>query len=675
MNTKSKMFVISTFMIILFTSYVNAICTPAPTLADDIIECTDTINGTFALNDPGGSDIVTLNSVSGNAAYWLDSALGGNPATDGNDTFIAHNSTFFWVLTFRDDDIIKVYDSNFSNVYADTNPGHGVSQRGNDTIYIENSVSDGWILGGNDNDIITIKDSRVSFVVAGYSDIYGFDYTPFDANDTVILDNVDFGEPNYYYTTRPGAVEAGRQDDVIIFKNGGIGYNVTGGHGNDQIIVEDHMFFNPCTFINDIGNSVECGIYGDEPYTSEPSAASIAKHGDDEIILDAGNFSGITIHGGHGSDLLEIHTPAVLSGTMIYGGDDRSINDAFIDRLVFERWYGDINGSQLQSWETIVFDSASEITFLDDNLTTGFEAGTDTLTGLSYGLLLKNDSSLKISHDFEINGNVYNDAIITMQADGNVPGSSLMIENNYSGNNGLVYLDTVLNNASVSISDTLVVKGDTVGTTMLNIHNAGGLGGQTPIGDNEGILIVEVQGYSDDNAFTLELSPLYAGDYAYDLVKGSNGNWYLQSHEASPVPPPEDAIIALDSSFPVHTYRAYSKQLPGPGTGTTCSGPFTYVLHKSVEHGDLILDPDKGSYTYVPDADYNGIDSFSYQITSDQCSNYSNIATVTIYVECASSQRSDGGDALCSAGMLLMLLFTAMTGLYFIRREENRDII
>lgn len=130
-------------------------------------------------------------------AYWLDESLGGNPATDGDDSFTATGSFFTWVLGFGGDDHFDVRNSTFRNLYGDTNPGHGTSQRGNDLFYIENSTSTGWILGGNDDDTMTIKDSTVCFVASGYSDIYGgTEYTPYDGDDTVILDNVIFSTTN-----------------------------------------------------------------------------------------------------------------------------------------------------------------------------------------------------------------------------------------------------------------------------------------------------------------------------------------------------------------------------------------------------------------------------------------------------------------------------------------------
>ena len=658
------------FHIILFSSILNAACSPSGTGGDDNVVCSGIVNGWQEFY--GGSDNVELNNVTGAAVFWLDEKNSGNPVTDGNDIFIAHNSTFNWVFGFGGDERIEVYDSNFSNVYADTNP-NWVDQRGNDTIYIENSVSNGWILGGNDSDMITIKDSRVSFVAAGYSDILsdlpGFiDYTPYDGNDTIILDNVDFGEPNYYYTTRPGAVEGGKDDDLIVFKNGGSAYGVTGGHGNDRIVIEDDMLFNACTFTNDRGNAVACGIYGDEPYESEPNATTIAQHGDDEIMINAGDLSAIVINGGHGSDVVRIAAPVQLSDTNLSGGDDRSIADGFVDRLVFDGWIGDLNGSQLQNWETIVFDNVSEITFLDDNITVGSDPGSDPVTHLPYGLVLQNDATLNVLHDLKIDGNLYNRAVLDLQRDGNLPQTVLTVENKYDGDNGEILLDTVLNDAATSLSDVLLIKGDTSGKTILSIHNVNGLGGQTPTGDNEGILIVEVRGASNGE-FSLE-SDLHAGDYFYGLVKGSTGNWYLQSHKTPPLPP-EDAINALDSHLTVNSYSAHSGLLPGPGADTTCPGPFTYELLENVKHGEFTLDPVTGSYTYVPQADYYGADSFDYQIISDHCSKESNVATVTILVDCTSSQSSDSGSIFGFMHILMMLFFTLGIGSYFISKDER----
>jgi len=381
---------------------LHAACTPAGTAGDDVVNCTGTINSFQHLL--GGNDTVTLTNVTARAynnSYWLDESLGGNPATDGNDTFVANNSQFYWVLGFGGDDSFTVTNSEFNNLYADTNPGHGTSQRGNDTILIENSTSFGYILGGNDNDHIEIKDSNVSNVSSGYSNIYsGTDYSPFDGNDTIIIDHVNFNTPLYWSPSEThGVLASGRGDDNITFKNGGEIYYVYGGHDNDHIEFFDNSHFNDCNtsvLFTDI-----CGIYGDEAYASELNASMTPfLHGDDTIILHDGDFSGILIQGGDGSDKVVIETPTNITATTLNGGDDRDSADTFVDQLSFKQWTGDLNGSQLLNWEQMVLDDNSKITFLDNNLSLGTNTGLDVVSGLPYGLSIQNNAELFIDHSF-----------------------------------------------------------------------------------------------------------------------------------------------------------------------------------------------------------------------------------------------------------------------------------
>jgi len=73
---------------------------------------------------------------------------------------------------------------------------------------------------------------------------------------------------------------------------------------------------------------------------------------------------------------------------------------------------------------------------------------------------------------------------------------------------------------------------------------------------------------------------------------------------------------------------------------------------------------------YSPFADINHVpDSFRYSIT-DANGNTSE-AIVELDVQCASSQTSDGGDALGNGMLFIMMLLTMSIGLYAIRREET----
>jgi len=609
--------------IFFFSMELYPACTPSGTPGDDNVSCTGSITSFQFLY--GGSDIVTLDHVTPNVygnTYWLDESLGGNPATDGNDTFIAHNSSFYWVLGFGGDDRFEVYDSNFSNLYGDTNPGHGTSQRGNDTIYVEHSISNGYILGGNDSDSIVIVESNVSNVASGYSDIYSTDYTPFDTNDTILLDHVNFNVLLYWDNSQiEGVVTGGRGDDMIIFQHGGEAYYVYGGHGSDTIDVYDGEHFNPCPSSHQ--DPARCGIYGDVDYASEQNISAIPlRHGDDTIRLHDADLRHGYLQGGDGSDVLSIYTPVLIEGSTLDGGDDCSAADGFVDRVEFEQWSGDLNGSQFHNWEQIRLHDASAITWLDDNISIGIENGIDASSGLPYGLIVDDNSRLNFYHDFTIDGNLHNGAIVDLQ-DGNASGTVLKIEGDYTASSGQIYLDTVLSNASPSISDMLVVKGSTSGDSVLKITNIEGTGGQTPIGDNSGILVVEVHGDSN-GTFTLD-SPLQAGDYWYRLIKGSNGNWYLQSIKAQPslkVTKESDTktiIIQYNTSGEIISFQPqtihYTIKIGNTGNipldnivvqDKLLNGTFLDIIYQSGDlNNDNVLDPQEiWIYTtvYTPDA-------------------------------------------------------------------------
>ncbi|HCL6626087.1 TPA: autotransporter outer membrane beta-barrel domain-containing protein [Citrobacter amalonaticus] len=111
--------------------------------------------------------------------------------------------------------------------------------------------------------------------------------------------------------------------------------------------------------------------------------------------------------------------------------------------------------------------------------------------------------------------------------------TTLTINGNYTGNNGLLALRTVLGD-DLSATDKLVVRGDTSGTTRVSVTNAGGGGSQTV----EGIPIVEVEGAS--NGTFVKEGRIVAGAYDYNILKKNNQNWHLTSEVIpDPLPPNE----------------------------------------------------------------------------------------------------------------------------------------
>ena len=102
------------------------------------------------------------------------------------------------------------------------------------------------------------------------------------------------------------------------------------------------------------------------------------------------------------------------------------------------------------------------------------------------------------------------------------------------------------------------------------------------------------------------------------------------------------------------------------GAGTLAD--HTWTLLTQPDYGAVEFNSD-GTFTYYPDPNYSGQDSFTYMVT-DGAGNTST-ATVWINVICASSQTSDRGDSLGLAGILIMMVMTIIAGLYFVRKEEK----
>lgn len=73
-------------------------------------------------------------------------------------------------------------------------------------------------------------------------------------------------------------------------------------------------------------------------------------------------------------------------------------------------------------------------------------------------------------------------------------GNQLVVNGNYIGNNGLLHFNTALGDDN-SATDSMIVNGNTSGTTNVSVDNAGGLGAKTL----NGIELIQVNGQSDGN--------------------------------------------------------------------------------------------------------------------------------------------------------------------------------
>ncbi|WP_233284507.1 autotransporter outer membrane beta-barrel domain-containing protein [Agrobacterium tumefaciens] len=301
---------------------------------------------------------------------------------------------------------------------------------------------------------------------------------------------------------------------------------------------------------------------------------------DDTFTWTGGTLTG-GFYGQNGSDTAVVSAAEYNGSQVLDGGDDVSVADGWVDSLTLSGVTVTAPGANIVNWETVRLDAAN-LTISDGALTVGSDPG--------MGLFLTNGSTLDGLNAFALTGNVdidgtstftatgggagvysvsgdlANAGIVTMQ-DG-VPGDVLTVGGNYTGNGGTLVLDTYLGTDG-SASDLLHVAGDTSGTSLLKVVNAGGPGAQTT---SDGIRVVQVDGASNGffsliGDYTLQgQQVVIGGAYGYALYKNgvvdpADGDWYLRSQllPVDPVNPSEPVVPIYQPGVPL--YEAYPQAL------------------------------------------------------------------------------------------------------------------
>jgi len=131
-------------------------------------------------------------------------------------------------------------------------------------------------------------------------------------------------------------------------------------------------------------------------------------------------------------------------------------------------------------------------------------------------------------------GNVTNSGSLDLRSE--APGNVLTIGGNYTGNNGTLLINTMLDDSS-SATDKLVIKGDASGKTRVAVTNVGGSGANAL----NSIEIIHVDGNAA-NAEFIQAGRIAAGAYDYTLGRGQGsnyGNWFLTSSKNTPESRPD----------------------------------------------------------------------------------------------------------------------------------------
>ncbi|MDO8914776.1 MAG: tandem-95 repeat protein [Coriobacteriia bacterium] len=192
---------------------------------------------------------------------------------------------------------------------------------------------------------------------------------------------------------------------------------------------------------------------------------------------------------------------------------------------------------------------------------------------------------------------------------------------------------TAVNDAPVAVDDTATTPED----TLLTVAARGVLANDTDVeGDTLGARLITDVAHGDlalsaDGSYTYMPDADWSGEDAFSYVAYDAS---LDSNVATvtiTVTPVNDAPVAVEDTESVIENGSLSVVAPGVlanDADTEGDTPSARLLTHPL-HGSVVMSPD-GSYTYTPDEDFSGLDTFTYA-ANDGVSD-SNPATVTITV-------------------------------------------
>lgn len=255
----------------------------------------------------------------------------------------------------------------------------------------------------------------------------------------------------------------------------------------------------------------------------------------DNAVLGASSGAAIEAHGAT-IDVI------VTNGTQVSAGNGILVNSAsYEDNLAFP-------GTVMHSYVNLV---------ADGNITLNgtVQAAVDNLADLS----LRNHSGFKgaafnasqISVDPSSRWDISaSSTVASLQNAGQVAfvpqdgvQSTLTLYSDYVGDNGTLVFNTKLGDDN-SITNKMIVNGNTTGKTFVIVNNLGGQGHAT----RNGIELIRVDGESAGEFVQKER--IVAGAYDYKLVRGQDGShWYLKNNFLPDKPePPTDPEKCVDNN-------------------------------------------------------------------------------------------------------------------------------
>ena len=448
----------------------------------------------------------------------------------GDDTFICDSGSSVGSLTDLGGNNTLILPVNGTGIIN----GDVTFGVGDDRIEVHSGTITGSVDQGGGADVFVISGGSVAGNVQQGSGIDDFQMTggeigslnqgdgldTFFMSDGRIVDAFDDGDHAVMTGGRIGRVNMKLDDNYFDMSGGTIDRNLVTGFGNDTIILSNGTIGGN---INVSGGTDSITITG-----GSVGGNILLSFGDDQFTWNGGGvvYGNIDLGGDNDratlANLTDIHIGATQQITGGNGMDSLAFDNVETGKI-----------ARFDSWETINLTNNTRLNF-DTVLKLG-DASTNTGT-------LSIDASSTIYGGAAQSGiaaasagslaNVINSGRIDLTSGGTNTSDTFTITGNYTGQNGLFVLDTVLD-ADASPSDKLIIDSGTAsGNTGIAVNNVGGSGAATA---SDGIMVVQsLNGATTaGGAFSLN-GRAVAGAYEYFLFKGglsdaTGENWYLRS--------------------------------------------------------------------------------------------------------------------------------------------------
>lgn len=456
--------------------------------------------------------------------------------TLGDDDFICDSGTYVGSLTDTSGNnrlVLPVGGTGTINGDVTFGPGadrleiHSGTITGN--VQQGDGIDDFHMTGGAVGSL-NQGDGLDTFFMSGGHIINAFD----DGDHAVMtggrIGHVNMKLENNYFAMSGGTIDhnlvAGFGDDTIIVSSGTIGGNISVSGGADSVTITGG------TIAGDILMS-----FGEDQFRWDGDGIV---HGHIDMAGDNDNAS-----------LSNLVDTNIGSPKRLSGGEQT-------DSLTFNN-VAAAKVDRFDSWETVNVTNNTRLTF-DTSFTLG-----DASTGTGAFNIDASSTLLGGAAQSGIRAFTPGQLVSVVNAgridltDSSSVSDTFTIAGNYTGQNGLMFIDTVLA-SDTAPSDKLVVDGGRAsGNTSIVINNIGGTGAATA---SDGIMVVQALNGATTSAGAFALSGrVAAGAYEYILFKGGVSadtaeNWYLRSTLANgnqPTPP-----------APNNTDPGGQPPLPGP---------------------------------------------------------------------------------------------------------------